>query len=119
MKKADMILGVIVILVSLSLFLIRSLFQGAGAYIEVRIDGEYYGTYALDEDQEIAVGSGNTVVIEDGRARMTEADCPDHLCVRQGRISRDGEMIVCLPNRVTVQVCDEQSEEIVPDAIAG
>ena len=37
-------------------------------------------------------------------AAVQEASCPDHLCIRQGKISREGEMIVCLPNRMIAEV---------------
>ena len=52
---------------------------------------------------------------------MISADCPDHLCVKQGKISADGEMIVCLPNKVTVQISDETAvkDEEQPDVIAN
>ena len=35
---------------------------------------------------------------------MTEADCPDQLCVHQRAISKQKQTIVCLPNRVVVEV---------------
>ena len=41
---------------------------------------------------------------------MADADCPDKLCVRQGKIHRNGETITCLPNKLTVTVIDEEGE---------
>jgi hypothetical protein len=35
---------------------------------------------------------------------MEYADCPDKLCIRQGIVSRSGERIVCLPNRVSITI---------------
>ena len=46
----------------------------------------------------------NLLVIKDGKADVTEADCPDKLCVHQKAISKTNETIVCLPNKVVVQV---------------
>lgn len=124
MKKADKILGLAVLLVSLILFLIQMFGQKTGVSVIVEVDGEVYGTYLLSEDAEISVNGTNRIVIGDGGVRMEEADCPDHLCIKQGTISKDGQMIVCLPNRVTVRIADESGEdsadnEIVPDAVAG
>lgn len=119
MKRADIILIAAVIVICLGLFLSGKISQKQGASAIVEIDGEHYGTYGLDEDMEIEIASGNRIAIENGGVRMIQADCPDHLCVHQGRISHSGEMIVCLPNRVTVQICGEQSTEDAPDAIAG
>ncbi|MDR2903705.1 MAG: NusG domain II-containing protein, partial [Clostridiales bacterium] len=46
----------------------------------------------------------NTVEIRDGAARMAKADCPDGLCLKQGQIRHTNETVVCLPNRVTVEI---------------
>ena len=82
--------------------------QDAGAVVEITVDGELYGSYALDKNQTVDIIVGetktNTLVIQNGMADMTEADCPDQLCVHQKAISRTGETIVCLPNKVVAEV---------------
>ena len=92
----------------------------AGACVRVTVDGSVYGTYALGEEQEIPIVQDgvttNVLTIRDGRADMTEADCPDKLCVHQKAISKKHEMIVCLPNKVVVEVTG--SEENGFDSIA-
>lgn len=42
---------------------------------------------------------------------MIEADCPDKLCVHQGYISRVGEVLVCIPNKVVVEIKSDDSEK--------
>ena len=49
-------------------------------------------------------GGTNILVIEDGAAYMLEADCPDHICVSQGKVRYAGQCITCLPNKLTVTV---------------
>ena len=44
------------------------------------------------------------LLIENGTARMTEASCPDHVCIDMGVIRYTGQSIVCLPNRLVVTV---------------
>lgn len=82
--------------------------QDAGAVVEITVDGEWYGSYALDHNQTVDIIVGetktNTLVIQNGMADMTEASCPDKLCVHQKAISRTGETIVCLPNKVVAEV---------------
>ena len=82
--------------------------QDTGASVEVTVDGAIYGTYPLDVDKEIPIQKDgkttNLLVIKDGKADVTEADCPDKLCVKQGTVSESGESLVCLPNRVVVAV---------------
>ncbi|HBE87040.1 MAG TPA: hypothetical protein DDW53_19330, partial [Lachnoclostridium sp.] len=41
-------------------------------------------------------------------ASITEASCPDKVCVRTGKIHRSGELIVCLPNRVVITIEGEE-----------
>ena len=49
-------------------------------------------------------GSGkvNVLEVEQGRIRMSNANCPDGTCIRQGWKSGGITPIVCLPNRVVV-----------------
>lgn len=75
--------------------------------LEITIDGELYGVFPLDEDTEMVVRSSygnNTVVIEQGRACVREADCPDKICVGMQEIACDGEIICCLPHRLFLTV---------------
>ena len=86
----------------------------------VTVDGAIYGTYPLDVDKEIPIQKDgkttNLLVIKDGKADVTEADCPDKLCVHQKAISKTNETIVCLPNKVVVQVIGTGESEL--DSIA-
>ena len=50
-------------------------------------------------------GSGtNTVQVERGRIRVSEADCPDQVCVNQGWISDGTVPIVCLPHKLMIEI---------------
>ena len=52
-------------------------------------------------------GSGsNTVQVEKGRIRISEADCPDQVCVNQGWISGGAVPIVCLPHRLMIEIVE-------------
>ena len=59
----------------------------------------------------------NTLTIAERKADMTDADCPDLLCVHQKAISKDGETIVCLPNKVVVTVISSEKSDM--DAVAN
>ncbi len=48
---------------------------------------------------------------------MVKADCPDQLCVNQKPVSKNHESIICLPNRVVVEV--ESKEESEYDAVTN
>lgn len=85
--------------------------RSPGAVLEVSVDGVLYGSYPLDTDIEIEL-SHNTLFIRDGYAYMEDADCPDKLCIKQGRIHYDGQSIVCLPNKVTAIVRKGESQGV-------
>ncbi|MCM1282375.1 MAG: NusG domain II-containing protein [Muribaculaceae bacterium] len=120
--KNDLIFIGALCLVCLALLLVFSLPEdGGNGRVTVTVDGKTYGRYPLGENQtvEITDASGtvtNVLVIAEGRADMQEAACPDKLCVRQRAIGRAGETIVCLPNRVVVQV--ESGKEGALDGFA-
>lgn len=87
-----------------------------GAVAEVTVAGEFYGSYSLEQAQTIEIKVDgkvtNILKIQDGKADITEAQCPDHLCVNQRAISKEKETLVCLPNQVVVEVRGGEISEI-------
>lgn len=62
---------------------------------------------ALAEAQTLEVpGRTGTLVIEvsGGAVSVTEAECPDRVCVRTGGVDAGGAVIACVPNGVVVRV---------------
>ena len=92
---------VLLALIGLSLYFALSPEKGATA--EIYLDGELYETLPLSRDTRIELDH-MTVVVSDGCVRVEDADCPDKICEKRGVISRAGESIVCLPNRVVVKI---------------
>ena len=116
MKKNDILLaGIVLIVAALGSLCYRNLGKQTAATITVTVNGDVYGTYSLSKDQEISIGKTNRLVIQDGEADMIEADCPDQICVDHKAISKNKESIVCLPNKVIVEVVggDEASLDAV------
>ena len=109
LRRADIILTAILLVLSGALFFVRPSY-GEASYVEVTSAGNGRETYPLAVDRIIEVeGTGNRIEIKDGSVRMTDTDCPDELCIRTGSISKSGQTIVCLPNRVTVRIVGEES----------
>ncbi|MEW6552760.1 MAG: NusG domain II-containing protein [Actinomycetota bacterium] len=106
----DVILVLAVI--ALSVFLIAQGVAGAGtgSRLEIRVTagGKEVLTRPLDGGPvrlTVEGFSGESYLeVADGRARMVDSACPDKLCVKTGWISSPGESIVCLPNRVVIEV---------------
>ena len=92
-----------------------------GGSVLVTVDGQLYGRYALDQGQTIRITTDgqttNVLRIQNGRADMIQADCPDRLCVQQHAICKERETIVCLPNKVVVEVVGGEEADL--DSVTG
>ncbi|MCD8146292.1 MAG: NusG domain II-containing protein [Clostridiales bacterium] len=123
-KRYDLLLLGALVLAGLGLtaFVLLSRMNSSsdGLTVTIRQDNEVIATLPLDEDATYAVqgedGVTNLVVIEDGTVHMEEADCPDQLCVKQGKIRYAGDSLICLPNRVVVEISGEDEQAL--DAVA-
>lgn len=107
MKKHDWILaGAVFAAVCLTAVFLYGR-QERGSLVLVQVDGTEYGRYDLHTEQSVEIGESNRLEIRDGQASMVYADCPDQLCVHMAPVSRLHELIVCMPNRVTVEVVEK------------
>ena len=106
-KKADIVLLIIILVVGIPLSVL-SLTEGIGGdKVRISLDGEIYGVYPLGEDREIDVtedGHTNHITIKDGQVSMSYSTCRNQVCVNTGAISETKDAIVCLPNRVVVEI---------------
>lgn len=111
-KRNDLRLIAGLVLFVLILFAVRSfLFRGSGARVIVSQNGSVIREYPLDgfTDQVITNpenGGENHLHISGGKVWVSDASCPDKICEHYGKISGDGEVIVCLPNRLIIQVAE-------------
>lgn len=106
-KRNDIILIAVCLFAAASAFLAVRLLSHEGGTVVVSVDGSEWGRYPLEDDITVTVPSdngSNTLVIRDGEAYVTDATCPDGLCEKMHSISRSGESIVCLPNKVVITV---------------
>ena len=102
-RDLALIAGLLVLAAVLAVWL--RLGRTAGTQVVVRVDGQDVARYSLAVEGTYELNGGtNTLVIQGGKAFLTHADCPDQLCVKQGKISVAGQVITCLPNRLTVTV---------------
>ena len=114
LKRNDMIMMGIVLLIALISLGFFFLNKKEGSAVIITVDGEIYQQTELDQNNTIKIkqdnGDYNEVIIEDGYVWMTDADCPDKLCVKHNKIHYDYETIVCLPHKVVVEiVCGEEN----------
>ena len=123
-KKNDVILIGGLLAAALGLYLGISFFQGAGtqnAEAVVSIDGVEYGRFPLDkeitEKIELPDGSYNVLVIKEGKADVTEASCPDGICVNHRAVNKQNQSITCLPNKLVVEIKNGEASDL--DAVTN
>lgn len=114
----------IIIWLSLIIVLFLSFFfpfinneQGHTALIY--IDGELTYKLDLETDQELDIDTKfghNLIVVENGMIGVVESDCHDHICEKTGFINAAGSTIVCLPNRIIIEI--ESSEAPLVDDVS-
>ena len=112
LTKGDKFLIVVVIILSLlSLGYVRRYsFSGMDKYISVQVNGEEVKQIMFDSKlvgKTINIESKfgyNILELGDEQVRVIEASCPDEIDVKQGYISKVGETIICLPNRMVIEI---------------
>ena len=123
--KGDLIIVGIIIVLAVVFFLINLIrdrqSSGEGNVLVVR-DGRVVESYPLSEDITVTLWDEerthyNLLMIKDGSAEISDANCPDKICVRSRAIARDGESIICLPHRLVLSVHSERQRDM--DAVTG
>ena len=129
-RKADIILLIFLVAAGLCASAALSMSRtdtGSDARVVIESGGDLYATYPLSEDRTVIVPAPkeaaskigvpddskpaseqfkyyNVIVISGGSVKVTEASCQNKVCVHHSEITRGGESIVCLPNRMTVRI---------------
>ena len=85
---------------------------GAAEKAVVKRDGEVVAEIDLARKRTLQVAGaiGTTVIaVEPGRARVAADPGPRQYCVRQGWLKRPGEIAICAPNHVSLQIAGRRS----------
>jgi len=75
---------------------------------------------AVTEKYSFTVNNGsglNVILVENGRIRVSESNCPDGFCVYQGWVSGGAVPVVCLPHRLVIKLEGGSAPDV--DAVAG
>ncbi|MBK5252781.1 MAG: NusG domain II-containing protein [Peptostreptococcaceae bacterium] len=123
MKKMDLI--IIVCLLALALIPIFAL----GVYrnrpvdvrvVEIKMDGELYESFewieGLENEINIDTEFGiNRIVVDNEGLRIAYSDCANQVCVLDGVINSPGEILVCLPHRLIIEIKGKRDGDGVDD----
>ena len=121
-SKFDLILVILVLFFS-GFLIFRTAYnrvrQSAQAASKAVIyqDSRMLESVDLDKDSLFSILNGKMQIkVKDGKIRVTQADCPQHLCVNMGWIEYSGQSIVCVPNKILIEIKSAGPELV--DAVA-
>ena len=68
-------------------------------------EGKLLDRLNLEKDREILLLNGKMILeIKDERVRVKKSDCPRKICVSTGWIKSPGQVIVCVPNKILIEI---------------
>ncbi|MDQ0087232.1 hypothetical protein J2T12_000626 [Paenibacillus anaericanus] len=119
LKRGDILLIIII-------FLVGSIWIGLRYYNEktqvydpsslnavITVNGKFYEKVSLAGEEhniEIKTEFGHNILkVFDNGIQMVYADCPKRISMAMGFISRPNESIVCVPNRIFVEIVSDES----------
>ncbi len=100
--------------ICLAVYFVFLLSAPAGTTAVIYINGEEYRRIDLsktDRPYEFTIETeygSNTVLVEHGAISVSSADCPDKICVNQGRLTQAGVPIICMPHRLVIRIEGEK-----------
>jgi len=107
-SKADFAIALVIILLSLIPVISASTNKAHEALVYK--NNQLLQTIPLDKNAIINEGP-LTVEVDNGAIRVKDADCPNQICVHEGWISKPGQSIVCLPNKIIVEIPNNDSDD--------
>ena len=118
MKKGDYI----VISLLLTLFIVLSVKINSSyidtddKYVSVQVNGEEIKQITISEELKtypIRTSFGlNVLQIKNKKVKIIEASCPDKIDVKFGEIDKVGQSIICMPNRLIIQIKSNKPNEL-------
>lgn len=112
LKKMDFVIIVVLIIFSfIPHFIYSNLVSenNKNLYATIKINGKVYNTIDLPITSEkklpISTKYGNNlIIINNDEVKIIDADCKDELCIKQGSISKVGKTLICLPNKLIIEI---------------
>lgn len=119
MNKNDvkLIIGIIILtIIPLAIFSAKD--QEGEKVAHIYYQNELIQTIDLTKNEKkeyIVKGENGPVVIEvdEEKIRVKQEESPLHICSKQGYIQNSTETIVCLPNKIVIQIKDKESIDTV------
>ena len=115
-KINDLIVIVLLLAISVSTyFILNSGKKDIGDFVYIEFSNVEYGVYDLNTDKIISIKANNAeniIVIKNSIVYMEYSNCSNQVCVLHKEISKDGEQIICLPNKILIEIRSKNKNDI-------
>ena len=114
--RNDVILAAVIVIIAVAGLLFINGTKVEGERVVVKINGVETQSHSLSENTQFEIKTGknngdyNVVIIENGKVRVNEANCPDGICKEYRPISYVGETIICLPHKVVIEIVGDDTD---------
>ncbi len=115
-NKFDIILIISIICISSIFIIINKNNSKQGTNALVYYDNKLIKTIDLSVDKIYNVKgyNGNVkIIVKDNKIKVDKENSPHHLCSKQGYISKSYETIVCLPNKIVIEIDSKKDIDTV------
>ncbi len=120
--KGDIIIIALIVILAVVIFISMLPKSYNENTLEVYLDGELIHSVELTEDTQMTIEiddvAHNTIEIDGTQVRITDSTCYDHVCENTGYISKSGEVIVCMPNKLLLKIVGTNTDNEF-DAVVG
>ena len=83
-----------------------------GSKLKIRQGDKIIGTYDLNQTRDLHIHGalGDSLIsIVQGKVRFKQSPCRNQYCVHQGWLSRAGQVAICIPNQISLQLIGTKS----------
>ena len=110
-RIGDFVIGILIFLLAAGIWLYPHM-KEEGKLCRITIGGKLHSKISLSDDGEMEL-PGCIVRVKNGEVYVTDSDCPDKVCENTGRISKSGESIICVPNRISIEISGEAENDVI------
>lgn len=120
LKKGDLIIVIILAVAAISWFGINNMRESKDErQIVIETNGNFYKSVPIETGMKLQKvhidfedGKYINILIDENGAYVKDVICPDKVCQKTGVVSKVGQSIVCLPNKVAVYVEGKTESEV-------
>lgn len=109
-KKSDILVVLSIVLIGIiSLIIYNNIYSNKPAKAEIYYKSELVRTIDLNTgvEKRFSIPQDEHVIFhleKDGSIYFEEADCPDKICIKTGKLNSVGETAACLPNEIFLKI---------------